>query len=204
MKFNNTPNKSHNVGNKILWESRSVAVNAVVVVTDLSFHPEPFVLISKRGLGAADFHGMWNVVAGYLDYNETTSEAVVREAFEETNINLYSILSMNVDKDNHVINNHITKEWGTNSDVSNNRQNISFRYGINFKMKDFINKIELSSKNSEPDEVSEIKWIPVSKVHEYDFAFNHDNLINDYLKLIKQPNWFWRIILSFIPKKWKK
>jgi len=181
MKFNNRPNTEHKVGDQSVWESRSVAVNCVIVATSPVYTEEPFVLIAKRGTGAADFQGLWNVVAGYLDYDETTSEAVVREAYEETNIDLYSILSMREDKKNYVVHDYIKKEWGTNSDTTNNRQNISFRYGIYFVMEDFINKIELSDKNSEPNEVGDIKWIPVSKVDDYDFAFNHDQLIKQFL-----------------------
>ena len=180
MKFNNKPNTEHKIGDKSVWESRSVAVNCVIVVTDPDITSEPFVLISQRGQGAADFQGKWNVVAGYLDYNETTSEGCVREAWEETNINLYSILDMKEDKKNYVVHDKVTKEWGTNSDISNNRQNISFRFGIYFVMENFINKIELSDKNSEPNEVSDIKWIPLSKVDDYDFAFNHDKLIKEF------------------------
>jgi len=181
MKFTNRPNTEHKVGDKSVWESRSVAVNSVIVVTDANFTTEPFVLISKRGTGAADFQGLWNIPAGYLDYDETTSQAMVREVWEETNIDLYSILSMKDEKNNYVVQDYITREWGTNSDISNNRQNISFRYGIYFVMDDFINKIHLSDKNSEPNEIGDIKWIPLSKIDDYKFAFNHDALIKEFV-----------------------
>ena len=182
MKFNNRPNIEHKVGYKSVWDSRSVAVNCVIIATSPVYTEEPFVLISKRGKGAADFQGLWNIPAGYLDYDETTSEACVREVWEETNINLYSILKMKEDKDNYVVHDYIEREWGTNSDVTNNRQNVSFRFGVYFVMSDFINKINLSDKNSEPNEVADIKWIPVSKIDDYDFAFGHDQLIKDFLR----------------------
>ena len=170
------------VGDKSVWESRSVAVNCVIVVTDANFTTEPFVLISKRGSGAADYQGLWNIPAGYLDYDETTSEAMVREVWEETNINLYSILNMKEDKNNYVVQDYITNEWGTNSDITNNRQNVSFRFGIYFVMDNFINKLTLSDKNSEPNEIGEIKWIPLSKIDNYQFAFGHDNLIKEFVR----------------------
>ena len=184
MKFNNKPNTErveHLTGKKF-WDSRSVALNTVIVATSPIFTEEPFVLISKRGPGAPDFNGLWNIPAGYLDKDETTSEGAVREVWEETNINLYSILSMKEDNNNYVVHNHIEKEWGTNSDTTNNRQNVSFRYGIYFVMDNFINQIELSDKNSEPGEVEEIKWIPLSKIGDYEFAFNHDSLIKEFVK----------------------
>lgn len=190
MKFNNTVNKSYEVNNKTIWASRSIAINCVIVAKDVNMK-EPYVLISQRGTGAADFNGLWNVVAGYLDYDETTTEACIRETFEETNINLLSILSTNKDKNNLVVVNKIDEEWGTNSDVTNNKQNVSFRYGIYFKMTNFMNKIKLSDKNSEPNEVADIKWIPLSKIPEYNFAFNHDKLIYEFFdKYVKKENTF--------------
>ena len=184
MKFNNTPNKSHVIDGNTIWDSRSVAVNAVIVLKPSDYDVEPFVLIVKRGPGAADYQGYWNVPAGYLDRDETVSECVVREVWEETNVDLYSILKGSQNEKNHVIREDITREWGTNSDPSNNRQNVSFRFGIYFTMEDFANKIHLSDKNSEPQEVSEIKWIPVSTVDDYKFAFKHDRLIKEYLDII--------------------
>jgi len=184
MKFNNTPNTErieHLTGDKF-WDSRSVAVNTVIVVTNPDITTEPFVLISKRGSGAPDFNGLWNIPAGYLDKNETTSEACVREVWEETNINLYSIIEMKEDDENYVVQEYIKREWGTNSDITNNRQNVSFRYGIFFVMEDYENKIELSNRNSEPNEVEEIKWIPLSTIGDYEFAFNHDQLIKDFVR----------------------
>lgn len=183
MKFKNTPNKSHKIGDKTIWQSRSVAVNCVIVVTDPSISNEPFVLISKRGTGAPDFQGFWNVISGYLDNDETTSEACVRETWEETNINLYSLLSMKENDRFYIVRNDIEKEWETSSDITNNRQNVSFHYGIDFVMDNFINKLELSDKNSEPNEIADIKWIPVSKIGDYKFAFEHDKLIKKYLSL---------------------
>jgi len=191
MKFNNRPNKEHKIGDKSIWESRSVAVNAVIIVTDTDFKTEPFVLISKRGPGAADYQGYWNIPAGYLDYDETTSEAMVREVWEETNVNLYSILKMDEDNKNYVVHDFITREWGTNSDITNNRQNVSFRYGIYFVMDDFINKLHLSDKNSEPNEIGEIKWIPLSKVDDYEFAFGHDKLIKEFVVKYVDNNFKW-------------
>ena len=184
MEFNNKPNKSYVIDGKVIWESRSVAVNCVIVATNSDTPTDPFVLISKRGSGTPDFQGYWNVPAGYLDNNETTNDACIREVWEETGVNLKSILNMEEnDKNdkNYVIYDKVTTEWGTNSDITNNRQNVSFRYGVYFVMKDFINKIKLSDENSEPNEIGDIKWIPISKIKDYKFAFNHDKLIKDFV-----------------------
>ncbi len=175
MEFKNTQNKSHNINGNIIWESRSVALNTVIIAIDSK--KEPHVLISKRGIGTPDFQGYWNIPAGYLDRNETCSEGAVREVWEETNINVYSIID-----ETNVIHENIFEEWSTNSEIRNNRQNVSFRFGIYFEMEDFINKIELSDKNSEPNEIGEIKWIPLSTIDNYKFAFRHDELIKEFVE----------------------
>lgn len=43
-----------------------------------------FVLTEKRGKGAADYIGHFCVPCGYLDFNETLEDAVLRELKEET------------------------------------------------------------------------------------------------------------------------
>lgn len=193
MKFKNRGNKSYivddvegtrSVGQKLVWESRSVAVNCILIATESDICDENYVLISQRGEGAADYKGLWNIPCGYLDWDETTSEACIREVWEETNINLYSLLRMSDTMDEGVIKDDITKEWGTNSDVTNNRQNVSFRFGIYFYMKNFKKILNPSNINAELNEVGEIKWIPVSEIDNYDFAFGHDKLIKEYLKTL--------------------
>jgi hypothetical protein len=50
-----------------------------------------------------------------------------------------------------------------------------------FSLFDIHNAFELSNKNAETGEVGEIKWIPISEIDNYDFAFDHDELIKEYL-----------------------
>ena len=94
MKFNNRPNICHNIPAKtetglettrILWESRSVAVVCVVLLWK-PFCKEPWVLVSQRGPNSADYQGLYNVVCGYLDWDETGFEAVLRETWEEVGL----------------------------------------------------------------------------------------------------------------------
>jgi hypothetical protein len=55
------------------------------------------------------------------------------------------------------------------------RQNVTFRYRCT--VKEAIEDIKLTDKNSEDEEVSNIKWIPVNKINNYKWAFNHDKII---------------------------
>jgi 8-oxo-dGTP pyrophosphatase MutT (NUDIX family) len=170
-KFNNVPNKVHLVNGRQVWESRSVAVNCVVVINTKN---EPYVLISQRGKGAPDSVGLFNVPSGYLDYNESGTEAVYREVWEETGLYLL---------EQKIIVNNLLNPWYVNTHPDENRQNVSLRYGCVIGLVGNEFPI-LTSENSEPDEVADIKWAPVSELGQYKFAFGHDVVIKQYLNLI--------------------
>ena len=57
------------------------------------------------------------------------------------------------------------------------RQNVTFRYRCTIK--ENIEDINLTSKNSEEEEVSSIKWIPIDDIDNYKWAFNHDKIIKE-------------------------
>ncbi|MBR6517554.1 MAG: NUDIX hydrolase [Bacilli bacterium] len=140
------------------WYSRSVA--CVLLCFGKNADGEWCVLANKRGSGTPDFQGYWNCSCGYLDYNEFGEQCVIRETREETNFNVP------IEK---------VKLFGVSTDPNNNRQNVSLQYYA--VIDDIISDEELSSKNSEKDEVEAIKWIPISKIDSYEWAFAHDSLI---------------------------
>jgi hypothetical protein len=84
----------------------------------------------------------------------------------------------------NIIINNLLSPWYVNTHPGENRQNISLRYGCVIKP---IGNIlpELSDKNSEPEEVQELKWVNINDLDDYDFAFNHDKVIKQYLNLIE-------------------
>jgi 8-oxo-dGTP pyrophosphatase MutT (NUDIX family) len=186
MKFNNTHNEKvvlplpfwKNVVNAILnkmryqprtiWLSRSVAVVAsIVVIKDET----PYLLINQRGKGSADFQGLWNLPCGYLDYDETTGEATMREVWEECGVNLKSLKDVRFD--------FLEKPWDTNSSPNENRQNVTFHHGIIAHVDELPST---SLENNEPDEVAEVRWIPIDEYKDYSYAFNHQNRITKFLK----------------------
>ena len=171
MNFKNRHNASHNVGGRIIWESRSVAVNCVVIAGSIT---KPFVLLGQRGKGAPDSVGLWNVVSGYLDYDESGTEAVYREVWEETGIYL---------PDQKIIINNLLNPWHVNTQPDENRQNVSLRYGCVIGL--IGNELPLlTAENSEPDEIADLKWVPISELGQYKYAFKHNIVIRDYLNLI--------------------
>ena len=71
--------------------------------------------------------------------------------------------------------------WFVNTDPSENRQNVSLRYGAYFKS-DILP--ELTDENSEPNEIADLKWEKVKNLDKYDWAYNHDKKIVEFLELI--------------------
>lgn len=146
---------------EVEWVARNIA--ALVMVLGYNKQDELHVLANKRGPKTPDpeFRGYWCMPCGYLDYNERIREAAVREVFEETGVKLSpkNLILFYI--------NDIPEE--------DKRQNVTFRYRCTIK--EAIENIKLTDKNSEDKEVSDIKWIPIDEINNYKWAFNHDKII---------------------------
>jgi 8-oxo-dGTP pyrophosphatase MutT (NUDIX family) len=186
MKFKNRPNVAHKVGDHIVWESRSTAVNGVVIVF-LPGEPVPFVLVSKRGPNAADFKGHLNVVAGYLDWDESGTEALYRETWEETGLDLEALVYPEKSANalfSEVISNDLENPWHVKTKPTENRQNISLRYGVALKFKKDRLPDLTTKYNEVPGEVQAAWWMPVNQIDGFMWAFEHDKVIKEYLARI--------------------
>lgn len=146
------------------WISRSVAVVAFVYCYDEN--EREYILAEQRGPGTPDpeFRGCWCLPCGYVDFDETIEEAASREVFEETGViidsNDWDILSINSDPE------------------SDKRQNITVR--LETVVDNEIERIKLTSKYSELNEISDLKWILANDIDNYKWAFNHEELIKEY------------------------
>ena len=147
------------------WISRSVAV--VTFVFGYDKDNNEYILVEQRGKGTPDpeFVNKWCLPCGYVDFDETIEEAATREVYEETGVEInpndWDLISVNSNPN------------------SDKRQNITFRLCSYIRG---IEDIVLSFENSELDEVSKIKWISTKEINSYEWAFNHKELINNYLK----------------------
>lgn len=140
---------------QVFWYSRSVA--GVIVVFAENKYGEICILANKRGQGCPDFVGYWCCPCGYLDFNESIEDAVIRECREETGITLNK-------KDVHFIN--------YSDSLEENNQNVVFRF-----VAVLPKTVKTSNIENEKDETEEIKWIPLTEVKNYNWAFKHDELI---------------------------
>jgi ADP-ribose pyrophosphatase YjhB (NUDIX family) len=150
------------------WISRSIAVVIFVVAKDI--RGNKYVLAVQRGKGTPDpeYVGTYCVPCGYLDYDETIVQAAQRELMEETGLNFpisdFKLININ------------------DNPSDDKRQNVTFRYIVksNVPVED-LTKL-LTDKNSEKDEVSDIRFIALENILLCKWAFNHDTLIKEIVK----------------------
>lgn len=158
-------------GNFLGFFSRSIAV--VGFVFGKNAEGKWCALASQRGEGTPDpeFRGAWNVCCGYLDFHESVEEAIAREIFEETGLK-FAASTFKL----HSIN---------SNPESDKRQNVTLRFTrvLTVPVEEFIEKF--SHEHNEKNEVGEIKFIPISEINNYRWAFNHDTLINTVFNDLK-------------------
>ena len=182
MEFKNRPNTPvKKEDGTIIWHSRSVGVVGVVILY-LPGHKTPYVLVSRRGPKAADYRGKLNVISGYLDWDENGQEALFREGWEETGLNLLELAFPEKEAIWYeVIANDLDQPWFVKTDPSENLQNVALRYGFACKLKE-PKFPDLSLDNNEIEgEVSEVWWMPVTEINSHEWAFEHDKVIKNYL-----------------------
>lgn len=160
---------------KVRWDSRAHAVAGLIVTEGPG--GEPYFLVSERGPGCPDNIGKFGLVCGYLGWGETRKEAMIREIYEELG---FDVSGYRID------------EWKTIDDPAKDpRQNIVTRYIILANYGDIISAMKDGSINNdtlsrggEENEVGEIVLIPLSEVPEFDWAFNHDQVIQEFMSEI--------------------
>lgn len=151
--------------NKEYWISRAIAVVVGIFAKDI--HGNSYILAVQRGSGTPDpeFVGAYCMPCGYLDYDETIVQAAQREVREETGLDFliseFKLVSIN------------------DNPEGDKRQNVTFRYVVNSLVSVENLKKLLTDKNSEKDEVSDIKFIMVNGMDFYKWAFNHEELIKE-------------------------
>ena len=151
--------------NKEYWISRAIAVVVCIFAKDILGNT--YVLAVQRGSETPDpeFVGAYCAPCGYLDYDETIVQAAQREVREETGLDLlvsdFKLVSIN------------------DNPKDDKRQNITFRYVVNSLVPVQDLKKLLTDKNSEKNEVSDIRFIMVDEMNFYKWAFNHKELIKD-------------------------
>jgi 8-oxo-dGTP pyrophosphatase MutT (NUDIX family) len=170
-KFNNRENKLINYEGVDIWLSRSVAVVGLHFVES---NGEMYVLIEKRS-NKMDCPGKWSAACGYLDWDESAYEAVIRETYEETGFYV-------PDQKELVWKNEGEPIKVNSAPTKDARQNVSLIYLFVYKYENGLPKEPISFTSSEVDEVI---WLNINNLDSGFFsdpgvwAFNHDSVIGN-------------------------
>ena len=111
------------------------------------------ILLIKRG--NEPFKDYWALPGGYVDWNETTEEAVAREVMEETGLKVISTKLIDV----------------YSSPDRHPKQVINIAYAV-----------ETSGEPMAADDALEFKWFPIAELPAQ-LAFDHIKIIRDSLTL---------------------
>lgn len=151
----------------MLYESRSVAVTAVVLAWDEATGTFR-ALVGERG-SAVDSAGKWCLSCGYLDWDESLVDAVHREVFEETGLDLKALEASG---DAVVSKDPIFIEGVPEA----HRQNVTARFVV-----ELCKLVEPTTANAEPDEVVRLEWLEVSEaaIATRAWAFKHDEILGE-------------------------
>ena len=181
-KFNNTPNDhfrmSHitsqgNVGLDY-WISRAPAV--VGVIFGVGLEGGTRVLIIKRSATMPDEPNKFALPSGYLDWDETGFDGIVREVYEETSIYI-------PDYDPFLISNNKKQPFYVHTDPTTDKnQNVSLTYIFGY---DFSNDPEFFPNdktilNFTNDETAKVEWLSINDFYNNDnreWGFHHDERI---------------------------
>lgn len=164
---------------KEYWISRSVAVTGLIVVENPDTKELEF-LLERRGPGCPDNIGKLCSVCGYLDWDETLEDAIIRETYEETGF------KFDRDKDEMY-------QWLIKSNPSENHQNVVIRYVLlpnYYKLKEDLDLGRINTKTEERGgeggEVSDIRLYSLDEIKAMkseDFAFGHKEMIEELVEL---------------------
>ena len=161
------------------WISRSVAVVGVVFVNTIDGLK---VLLAKRSQRMLDEGGKWGVPCGYLDWDETTYFAMLREVYEETSFFM-------PDHEKQLIFNNNKKPFAINDDPTSKRQNISLIYVSAYDFRNCMNLFPIDVENFSCKETAVVNWVRISSFIErcgqYQWAFHHDETIKEALEFYR-------------------
>ena len=147
---------------QMYWVHRNIAVASFIFKLDLLEKGAKFsILANKRGSGTPDNQGKWNCPCGYLDFDETLAEAAAREVYEECGLkidpNELEMFAVNDKPDSHM-------------------QNVTCRFMA--VLNSAYNDVTIDKgEGGEEDEVDDIQWIPVEDIDNYEWAYNHKEII---------------------------
>ena len=170
MKFKSTPNRCIQHKGEEIWISRSVTVLPVLFFVSKGVR---YVPLGLRGKDLPEAVGLWGLPGGYLDYDETTTQAVYREVWEELGLDLPQLV------ENFRFEGDLDQPYEVYS-APLRRQNVTLKYALMFHLED-ADLPQLNPQVSQ-GEVVEAKWVEVETALNMTLAFNHHDVMKDCLE----------------------
>ena len=179
-KFKNRENERVTLPDgRVVFLSRSAAVVGCILCVN---NDNISVLMVERG-DKVDNSGKWCMPCGYLDWDESLKEAVLRELFEETGLTIDQLSGK-------MLFSALDNPYHVQSDPTSHRQNISHHFGVVIQGPP---PALPKTKAMEEGEVTSVEWVPLSAIptkeslegsglEEY-FAFNHNEDVHRFVKL---------------------
>lgn len=155
-----------NKDGKTYWYSRAIVCVSAVFCNDKENNL--YILANRRGNATDKEVGKWNLPVGFLDFDETCLECAVREVFEETGVDVPI---------------NVLKLYNINSMPDDGSQDVGFRYYG--KLPGTIDDYQTSTANMEKNEVIVARWINIEDIDNFDWAWNHRELIEMFINVLK-------------------
>lgn len=178
MKFKNRLNRCIHHEGEELWISRSVTVLPALFFVR---GDETYVPLGLRGNGLPDEVGKWALPGGYLDYDETAGEAVIRETWEELGLNLIALQAQyrhqgSLDQPYYVMS------------EPRHRQNISLRFTLMFFLEKDI-PLPILDPQVPESEVVDARWFDLDEALSMPLAFYHAENMRHCLSTLYKDTW---------------
>lgn len=181
-KFNNRRNEhliiyfNDGVGNVLkrdIWVSRAPAVVGIVFAFGVVGGDR--VLTIKRSKNMREEPNKYGAPSGYLDFNETGHEGMIREVYEETSMYLpYYEPFLIFDNDQRPF-------YIQDDPKKDKNQNISLTYVQAYDFYDHQDMFPQEIENYSNYETESVSWLKLSEVNtnNMEWAFNHNKRIED-------------------------
>jgi len=112
------------------------------------------------------YKNLFGLPGGFVNEGETIEEAIVREVYEETSLEVHPIEILGVYSD-------------PTKDPRGHMLTVVFIVLV------------VRGNPTTGDDINEISWMPINKINDIDIAFDHKLIINDYLKWKKEGGTYW-------------
>ena len=169
----------NNRENTMVWASRSCAVVGVVFAFGVEGGSK--VLRIKRSIEMPDEPLKYALPSGYLDWDESAFDGMVREVYEETSLYL-------PDYNPFLINNNYEQPFFVQSDPTAHRQNVSLYYLMVYDFTSHQNFFPKEIETYSDSETEKVEWLGLQNFYnkEDSWAFHHNEMIEKAMRYYKK------------------